>query len=174
LIFSRLLKFKTFVGIDKRGNGSGGMVFFAGYFPDFNQAFKSLNIRGDSPAMILLPFKLPFAIRKVKRCRELGIGLKVPIAIRSSPTNYSSSYSEACRKFGIGSAEEVSEDVKMEDLSKYLLYLMRKGGYEEITAGVQTSDVLLQKQGLQLQNFITKYADNVISTFKYATFVLRI
>jgi hypothetical protein len=177
LIFSRLLKYKTFIGVDKKDPSK--MVLFMGYYPDFNQAFKSLNIRGDSPAMILLPFKLPFAIRKVKSCRELGIGLKVPVPISSyasstSSSNYFSSYSKVCQKLGIGPAEEVSEDINMKDLFMYFVYLIRKDGYEEITAGVQTSDVHVQEQKHNLQNFITKYADNVFSTFKYASFVLRI
>jgi hypothetical protein len=187
LILSRL-RVKAFVGIDRDGNGE--MVFFGGYMPDFNQALISSPLirrkpLSGSPLISRIPkviyriFKLPYdihkvisAIPKVKSCREIGIGWKVREARRAptEPSSYLSRYSKVCREFGIGS-EDMEDELKMEDLFAYFCYLMRKDGYEEITAGALTPESVHIKDFSQ--NFIGKYAC-AISTFRYASFVLHV
>jgi hypothetical protein len=157
------------------------MVFFGGYMPDFNQALISSPLirrkpLSGSPLISRIPkviyriFKLPYdfhkvirAIPKVKSCREIGIGWKAREA-PTEPSSYLSRYSKVCREFGIGSEE-------MEDLFAYFCYLMRRDGYEEITAGALTPESVHIKDFSQ--NFIGKYA-GAISTFRYASFVLHV
>ncbi|VUT26210.1 MAG: hypothetical protein MOIL_01447 [Candidatus Methanolliviera sp. GoM_oil] len=163
-------KMKTFVGIDKNGE----MVLFMGYFPDFNRAMVPLNAawkrsldpqeKGSVLSNLYHSLKVPFAIRRVRTCRELGVGLKVPT--HSPSTNYSSSYSEACRDIGVGSAEGASGDIMIADLLNYFIYLIKKDGYKEITAGALISaNVRMQ----DLSNFIGEYA-GAIPAFRYASF----
>ncbi|VUT25127.1 MAG: hypothetical protein MOIL_00873 [Candidatus Methanolliviera sp. GoM_oil] len=168
-IIMRFCKMKTFVGIDRDGE----MVLFMGYLPDFNRTMVPLNAvwkrsldlqkKGSVLSRLYSLLKVPFAIRRVKACRELGIGLKVPT--QSTP-GYLSGYSKVCRDIGIGSAEEVSGEMKMEDLLNYLLYLMKRDGYEEITAGIQMDNLSMQP----LEDFIKRYG-GVKTVGRYAALV---
>jgi hypothetical protein len=161
-ILYRLFKLRMFVGID----ATGKMVLFIGYMPDLNLAIKRSHIdmsrKRLSNAYSFL--RLPFVIRRTKACRELGIGWVAPT---SSSPSYFSSYLKACHELGIGAGEERKgeESIKMEDILTYFGYLMRKDGYEEITAGAQTSNLSTQ---YLLQSLIQKYG-NATPVGKYAT-----
>jgi hypothetical protein len=114
----------------------GRMVFFTGYMPDFNLAIKRSHINPSRKRNIYPLLKLPFIIRRTKVCREIGMGL----------------------------AEEMRGKGYMKNLHCFA-YLMRKGGYEEVNAGVQTTNLPMQHL---LQNIITRYGD-ITPIGKYAT-----
>jgi hypothetical protein len=156
-IVYRLFKAKVFIGVDKGGR----MVFCVSYIPDLNLAIKSSHIDMSRKRLSnAYPFlKFPFIIRRTKVCRELGVGLEIPI---SSPS-YFSSYLKACHQIGIEPVEG-GEYINMENIGIYWCYLMRRDGYEEINAAVQTSNLSAQ----YLQGFIQKY-ENITPIGKYAT-----
>jgi hypothetical protein len=160
----RFLKVRTFIGIDKNGD----VVFFMGYLPDFNQAMLPLNVinekRSVSPTLYS-SLKVPFAIRRVKVCRELGVKLTFPTY--SPPPSYLSSYLKVCRERGIGPAGGVSEDIKMGDILNYFVYSMRRDGYEEMIACVAQTDNLAMQP---LEDFIRRYED-VKTVGRYAALV---
>jgi hypothetical protein len=160
-IFYRLFKARIFVGID----ATGEMVLFMSYMPDVNVAIKCSNIDWSRKRLsnVYPLLKLPFTFRRTKVCRELGFGMLAPKP-PSSPS-YFSSYLEVCHKLGIEPLEQKSggEYMKMEN-AKYFPYLMRKDGFEELVAGVQTTNVSMQ----YLQGFFGKY-ESVTPVGKYAT-----
>jgi hypothetical protein len=98
----RLLKMRTFVGIDANGK----MVFYGSYLPDFNEALNGLNIDWSRKSLsnIYPLLKLPFVIRRTKRTLGAGIGM----------------------------VEEMRGKGYMKNVLTWGLDLMRKDGYEEL------------------------------------------